>query len=128
MDELKIFRYRPGQTIVEQGHTVADEEPSLFLIAGGIAQIVVDGIERPVTLSQGQNFGERSLFVRSEPRTATVVAVDDVTALGLSRETYRELGLSRLKWKSANYKDLSQTMVSAVPGFPPPVTSGSETG
>jgi Ca2+-binding EF-hand superfamily protein len=107
MDELTVHKFKPGQYIVEQDDVVTDEDPALYIMSEGFATVIVDGIERPVTLSVGQNFGERSLLMR-EPRTATIMAVEHCTVLGLSRQNYKRLGLSRLKWKSADYKDLNK--------------------
>ena len=105
MDMLSVHKYKPGEYIVEQGRVVSDDEPALFIISEGLATVVIDGIEKPITLSTGQQFGERALLMR-EARTASVMAVDHCSVLGMSRATYRMLGLSRLKWKSTEYEDL----------------------
>ena len=108
MDELTVHKYKPGEFITVQGKAVTNnEEPALFIISKGFATVVVDDIEKPITLGRGHNFGERSLLMR-EPRSASIKAIDHCTVLGLSRATYKLLGLSRLKWKTAEYEDLNK--------------------
>ena len=105
MDMLTVHKFKPGEYIVEQDRVVSDDEPALFIISEGLATVAVDGIQKPITLRAGQHFGDRALLTR-EPRTASVMAADHCTVLGMSRATYRMLGLSRLKWKSTVYEDL----------------------
>lgn len=109
MDELTVHRFKPGEHIVQQGEAVSNEQPALFIISMGLVTVVIDGIERPINLGMGHNFGERSLLLQ-EPRTATIKAVEHCTVLGMSRATYKQLGLSRLKWKSNDYDDLNSNI------------------
>ena len=106
LNDLSVLRFKSGQFIVQQGETTARDQPSLYIIASGCASILIDGIEKLIVLGPGETLGDRSLLL-NEPRTASVSAIEDVVCLGLSRDTYLEHGLSKLKWKSIDYADLS---------------------
>jgi predicted MFS family arabinose efflux permease len=77
-------RYGPGATIVTQG----EPGDAFFVIADGEVAVDVDGAARP-GLRAGDFFGEIALL-RDVPRTATVTAVGDVTALALERDDFLE--------------------------------------
>ena len=106
LNDLSVLRFKSGQFIVQQGETTARDQPSLYIIASGCASILIDGIEKLIVLGPGETLGDRSLLL-NEPRTASVSAIEDVVCLGLSRDTYVEHELSKLKWKSIAYADLS---------------------
>lgn len=82
------IRTRPSSTLL-----VAQDEPgdSMFLLVEGRSRVVLFGENgRELTLSElrpGDVFGELSLL-DSRPRSANVVAVDDVTVLALSRDAF----------------------------------------
>ena len=83
-DDVRIVWYPPGSVIVEQ-HEPAT---SLLLILSGTVDVIQeadDGVARHVrTLGEGQFFGELGVAGK-HPRTASVVATDNVTCLVLSR-------------------------------------------
>ena len=77
--------YPSGTTVVREG----DPGDSLCVIAEGTVEVRRD--DRAVAqLTAGDFFGEISLF-DGEPRSATVVAVDDVVLLRLSSADFDEL-------------------------------------
>jgi Cyclic nucleotide-binding domain len=77
-------RYGPGTAIVTEG----EQGDAFFVIADGAVAVNVDGGARP-GLGAGDFFGEIALL-RDVPRTATVTAVGDVTALALERDDFLE--------------------------------------
>lgn len=82
------IRTRPSSTLL-----VAQDEPgdSMFLLVEGRARVVIFGENgRELTLASlraGDVFGELSLL-DSRPRSANVVAIDDVTVLALGRDAF----------------------------------------
>ncbi len=82
------LRTRPASTLL-----VAQDEPgdTMFLLVEGRARVVLFGENgRELTLAElrpGDVFGELSLL-DARPRSANVVALDDVTVLALGREAF----------------------------------------
>lgn len=77
--------YPPGTTVVKQG----DPGNALCIIAKGTLEVYQnDRIVRQLTA--GDYFGEISL-IDGEPRTATVITVDDVELLELSSSDFDSL-------------------------------------
>lgn len=82
------IRSRPATSLL-----VAQDEPgdSMFALVEGRARVVIFGENgRELTLAglrPGEVFGELSLL-DSRPRSANVVAIDDVIVLSLSREAF----------------------------------------
>jgi CRP-like cAMP-binding protein len=82
------LRTRPAETII-----VAEGEPgdAMFVIAAGRVKVALFGENgRELTLSElkpGDFFGEMSLL-DNRPRSANVVAIDDVTMLTLTRDAF----------------------------------------
>ena len=87
---MRPRRFGPGETICEAG-TPGD---SLFVISEGLARVLVaepDGEQSAVArLRRGDVIGEMSLLT-GEPRSATVVAATQTTALELSRDDFATL-------------------------------------
>ena len=84
MDELK---YKAGQTILREGDT-----GSLFYILteGEVQVSIRDAGGKDITLQElgpGGFFGELSMLTQ-EPRSARVVAISNVTLLGLERDEF----------------------------------------
>jgi len=79
-------RFGPGEFIVREG----DPTSSMFVIEAGRAAVTIHGVaghtRRLATLDPGAAFGEISLLT-GEPRTATVRAVTEVTAIEIDKET-----------------------------------------
>jgi CRP-like cAMP-binding protein len=84
---LQVRTAQRGQRLVVQG----DAGDSIYIVALGRARVTMAGESgREVvlaTLRSGDFFGELSLF-DGRPRTASVTASEEVTALVLSRESF----------------------------------------
>lgn len=91
---FKAYRAAKGTEIFHEGQI----EHSMGIIIRGEIEILKYGLQQKETvlarLRSGQTFGEMSL-IDDEPRSATAVAVSDVTFLFISREDF--LRLSREK-------------------------------
>ena len=71
--------FAPGETLIRAG----DEGSSMFVVHNGRVEVQVSDNGRPrtvATLTEGNFFGEMALFT-GEPRTASVVAVDETEVL-----------------------------------------------
>ena len=78
-------QFAPGETIVREG----DVGDAFFVITAGNAVVEHDGA--PLReLGEGDFFGEISL-IDGQPRTATITATDEVSALSLGREEFQRL-------------------------------------
>lgn len=97
--------FSPGHVIVQQGD-VAD---AAYIIVEGSCDVVkANGSERLVVrrLGPGEVFGETAVLT-GEPRTASVVAVDEVTVKVVTRDALeRELG--QKSWASTFVRALAQ--------------------
>ena len=96
--ELKLV----GRTAREEGFVAGEELVSegkpagpMFVILDGKATVIVNGKER-ASLGAGDFFGEMALIDR-EPRSATVRADSDVTALAISSWDF--LALLKESWE-----------------------------
>jgi CRP-like cAMP-binding protein len=79
---LRPESYPAGQLILRQG----DRGDRYFLLAHGAVRIEIDG-RLVQTLGPGGGFGEIALL-RDVPRTASVIAIDDVDVYSLEREPF----------------------------------------
>lgn len=79
-------RFGPGEFVVREGDTTS----SMFVMESGRAAVTIHGAagesRRLAILDPGAAFGEISLLT-GEPRTATVRAVTEVTAIEIDKET-----------------------------------------
>lgn len=80
-----LIPFKAGQKIVSQG----EEGDRFYVIMLGKARVMVDDSIRAV-LGKGDYFGEISLL-RGNPRSATVQAISDGSALALDKETFLQL-------------------------------------
>jgi small-conductance mechanosensitive channel len=81
--------FAPGETVIRAG----DEGSSMFVLHNGQVQVQVteDGQPRAVAvLNEGDFFGEMALFT-GEPRTASVVAVEETEVLEIGHEAMKRL-------------------------------------
>jgi len=88
---LRRARYKPGEIVIRQG----DRDRSVYIVASGTTTVRVNaaGSERQVRLAsyaRGTMFGEMALLDR-QPRSATVIAENDVVCYVLSEEAYDAL-------------------------------------
>ncbi|HYP68163.1 MAG TPA: YhjD/YihY/BrkB family envelope integrity protein [Thiobacillaceae bacterium] len=81
--------FKAGETLIHEGEYT---KTSFLLFAGrvGIYKEGADQRKKLGTLQEGELFGEMA-YLLNEPRTATVIAETDVTALVLSPELLEEL-------------------------------------
>ena len=77
-DVARAEHFRAGEDIVTEGHSSGP----FYLLTEGDAQVLVGG-EAKNTLGPGQFFGEMALIDR-QPRSATIRAISDVTALAIT--------------------------------------------
>jgi CRP/FNR family transcriptional regulator, cyclic AMP receptor protein len=80
-DETDVVRFKPGETIVQEGML----GETMFVVLSGEA-VVRHGQRRLGTLRPGDHFGELAA-IDGAPRSATVVAATPVTANRLFRRT-----------------------------------------
>jgi CRP-like cAMP-binding protein len=81
---LRSESHAAGSVIVRQG----DVGDRYFLLARGAARVEIDG-RLVSTMGPGTGFGEIALL-RDVPRTASVIAIDDVEVYSLAREPFLE--------------------------------------
>jgi len=81
--------FAPGETLIRAG----DEGSSMFVVHNGRVQVQLteSGKSRPVAvLSEGNFFGEMALFT-GEPRTASVVALEETEVLEIGHAAMKHL-------------------------------------
>jgi small-conductance mechanosensitive channel/CRP-like cAMP-binding protein len=83
--------YGHGEIIVRQDEAGS----SMFVVSSGRVSVVLEPSNRQVAeIGAGGFFGEMSMLT-GEPRTATVRALTDATAMEISAERFRQLALDR---------------------------------
>ena len=91
-DQDKVLRYAkrrtyaPGETVIREG----DSALNLFLVASGHARVLGPDGAAVAVLPPGSFFGELGL-IEEHPRTATVVADDELTCVLLPAWEFRSL-------------------------------------
>ena len=86
---LERIMFASDEPIIRQG----EAGDSMFLIERGQIRVVIeeDAVAHQVAqLSDGQYFGEMALLT-GEPRTATAIAISDVHAYMLRKDTFRDV-------------------------------------
>ena len=79
--------YGSGETIVRQG----DAGQSMFVVLSGSVRVVLEPMRNEVArIQRGGYFGEMSLLT-GEPRSATVLALGDVSAVEIGAELFRRM-------------------------------------
>ena len=81
----RVKLFRAGATIVHLGET----GDTFYVIMDGNA-LVVRETGRPLKLHTGDFFGELAL-IENAPRSADVIATDDVTALAIGHTAFKRL-------------------------------------
>jgi small-conductance mechanosensitive channel/CRP-like cAMP-binding protein len=80
--------YGSGETIVRQG----EDGQSMFVVMSGAVSVVLEPSREEVArIQSGGYFGEMSLLT-GEPRSATVLAVDDVVVVEIGANLFRRMG------------------------------------
>ncbi len=80
----KERRFGVGEEIVTEGR----EGSTYFVVVAGRVSVRVASGKEVATLGRGQGFGEMSLLT-GDPRSATVVGLEDTTLLELDRDAFR---------------------------------------
>jgi len=104
--------FKAGATIIKQG----DNGDEFFVIKQGEASVTVDG-NKVASLKNGDYFGENALL-RDEPRTATITAESELSALKIKREKFQELGLNE-RLQFANRKAVGAGVGAKLETKPP---------
>ena len=81
--------FAPGETLIRAG----DEGSSMFVVHNGRVQVQVSENGRPRTvavLTEGNFFGEMALFT-GEPRTASVVAIEETEVLEIGHDAMKHI-------------------------------------
>ena len=81
----RVRRFRAGRAIVHLG----EPGDTFYVILDGHA-LVVRETSRPLKLHRGDFFGELAL-IENVPRSADVIATDDVTALAIAHTAFKKL-------------------------------------
>ena len=77
--------YGSGETIVRQG----EQGQSMFVVLSGAVSVVLEPARQEIArIQRGGYFGEMSLLT-GEPRSATVIAVGDVTVVEIVADLFR---------------------------------------
>eukprot|EP00755_Sulcionema_specki_P025474 Sspe_Gene.83397::Locus_54705_Transcript_1_1_Confidence_1.000_Length_1759::g.83397::m.83397/K04739/PRKAR; cAMP-dependent protein kinase regulator len=99
-----MFRkqFSRGHVIMNQG----DEGDNMYTISKGSVDIYVNG-DLKATRGVGVSFGELALMYDT-PRTATVVAAEDVEMWGIDRDTYRNIVMGASVRKRQEYQEVLQ--------------------
>ncbi|XXF75718.1 mechanosensitive ion channel family protein [Myxococcaceae bacterium GXIMD 01537] len=85
--ELVVRRFGTGERIIQEG----EEGRTFYLVASGEVSVRAGkGLVEVTRLHRGHYFGEMSLLT-GEPRSATVVALEDVVLLEVDRPTFARL-------------------------------------
>jgi small-conductance mechanosensitive channel len=85
--ESPMAVFGAGETIVKQG----EEGQSMFVVLSGTVKVVLEPARAEVArIEPGGYFGEMSVLT-GEPRSATVLAVDDVVAVEIVADLFRRL-------------------------------------
>ena len=82
-------QYAPGEVIFKEG----DAGDAMYLLRSGRAAVVKDDFEHPIILGYrgpGEIIGEMALL-EQRPRSASIIAVDNVRALKIKQEHFQEL-------------------------------------
>lgn len=82
----KVVTFHAGQTLFRQG----DVAKETYIIMSGEAEVVIEGSADEIavaTVGQYQFIGEIAVLI-DVPRTATVVALTNLTTLVISKETF----------------------------------------
>lgn len=81
--------FAPGETLIRAG----DEGSSMFVVHSGRVEVQVSDSGKPRTvavLTEGNFFGEMALFT-GEPRTASVVAIEETEVLEIGHDAMKHI-------------------------------------
>jgi CRP-like cAMP-binding protein len=102
----ETLRFRAGETLFERG----DDGEAAFVIVSGRAEVRIptdDGARTIAVLGRGELFGEIAALCE-RPRTASVIAADELVVLRIDRATLRRL--------LAEFNDLALELIRMMAG------------
>jgi hypothetical protein len=108
--ELRPQRFAPGTVVMREG----DPGEEFHVIASGSASVMVRGTPRP-PLGPGDCFGEIALL-RDIPRTATILAAEELHTLALRREQFLSAVTSNARSGMAAESLVAQRLSAGPPG------------
>jgi CRP-like cAMP-binding protein len=84
-----VMHLQPGQIVIDAG----EREDSFYILSAGTVEVVVKSANKETvlaTISEGSVFGEIAFF-DGEPRSATIRAKADGSAIRITRESFDRL-------------------------------------
>lgn len=102
----KLLRFEKGEILIDQGSSTND----VFFIIAGTCDVIVNG-RRVAMCGPGDHVGEMAAIDPSQPRSATVAAVETVVALKLDEDIFSELGRRHPSIYRAIAQELSKRLV-----------------
>jgi CRP-like cAMP-binding protein len=107
-----LVEYAPGEVVLEEGFP----SDSFYVLLRGTVQVRTGGASRVGRQRPPSSFGEVGLLL-DEPRTATVVAEDEVRTLRLGARAFHELfakapefGLDTSRYLARRLRDLTRLL------------------
>lgn len=88
---VETRQFRAGEDLIRVG----DKDDSFYILTNGEVDVVIDGTDEETvlaTISEGSVFGEISFFDR-EPRSATIRAKSQGTAIRVTRKNFDNLAV-----------------------------------
>jgi small-conductance mechanosensitive channel/CRP-like cAMP-binding protein len=89
-EKMLVRHFKARETVVTQG----DEGDSMFILAEGLLEVLVENKEKELLkvadLAPGTFFGEKSLLT-GDPRSATIICATDVVACEITKSAMSEL-------------------------------------
>ena len=85
-DHAKVMGFAPGATIIEE----SSPDNDIYFILAGVVSVRVGGREIAIRTA-GQHVGEMAVVDPGQPRSASVVAEDEVVVARVSASTFTDL-------------------------------------
>lgn len=100
-----LHKFKPGDVIVREG----DRADAAYIITAGHCEVRKGGTVLR-TMKAGDVFGETAIFA-DVPRSATVVAIDEVSAVAVERSAIE--GMTQSSWLGMFVKALADRFIAA---------------
>lgn len=102
----ELVEFATNETVISQSN---DDEGVYFIIAGKVS-LCVHGNKFPYTRDAGISLGEMSAINPAQARSATAIAIQEVVAIKLSSQDFRELAEQNPQIYKFLAKDLSERL------------------